>query len=119
MDFNKLYKDIMNLDKKIRFLTILDYQGRLIRGGQRDGVSNYLSPDAEKQSLRHAIESWHLRTKFSNSIGEGKYAMAEYEKIKRITMPLDKNHILYMTTEVDCDHTRLIDKIMRLKSKLS
>ncbi len=119
MDFNKLYEDIMNTDPKIRFVSILDYDGRPMRGGQREGISNYLSPDAEKKSIRHAIESWQLRSQFSNSIGEGKYAIVEYEKIKRITIPLDKNHLIYMTTEVDADHSMIIDKILELKKFFS
>jgi hypothetical protein len=31
--------------------------------------------------------------------GKGRYAMAETEKIKRITFPLEGNHLLLVTTE--------------------
>jgi len=114
LDYDKLYEDIIRMDSKIRFVTIIDNEGRLMRGGQREGISNYLSPDSEKQSLRHAIESWQLRSKFSNAIGKGKYAFAEYEKIKRITIPLDEKHLLYMTTEVDVDHNKIINEIIKM-----
>ena len=40
--------------------------------------------------------------------------LAEYEKIKRITMPMGDNHILYVTTEVKADHSSLIDGIRKL-----
>jgi hypothetical protein len=40
--------------------------------------------------------------------------LAEYEKIKRITMPLGDNHVLYMTTEVASDHARIMDKVRTL-----
>ena len=46
---------------------------------------------------------------------KGKYVLAEYEKIKRITIPLNYKHLLYMTTEVECDHSRLIDRIQSLE----
>ena len=46
-------------------------------------------------------------------IGKGKYVVAEYEKIKRITMPLDDNHILYVTTEVNADHDKIIKSVMK------
>ena len=40
--------------------------------------------------------------------------MAEYEKVKRITIPLDDNsHLLLVTTEVDADHNRIIDKVLK------
>jgi hypothetical protein len=40
--------------------------------------------------------------------------LAEYEKIKRITMPLGDDHVLYITTEVDSDHAGIIDKVRKL-----
>jgi hypothetical protein len=50
-------------------------------------------------------------------IGKGKYVLAEYEKIKRITMPLGDNHLLYVTTEIESDHSALINKIRNLSLK--
>lgn len=115
MDYKHIYENIMGLDPEIRFVTIVDTEGRLMYGGQREGISNYLTPSEERESIRHAIEAWKLRTKFSGSIGAGKYAMAEYEKIKRITIPLDEKHIIYMTTEVQVNHLALIGKILQMK----
>ena len=40
--------------------------------------------------------------------------MAEYEKIKRITFPLENDHLLLATTEVDGDHNNIIDKVLKL-----
>jgi len=40
--------------------------------------------------------------------------MAEYEKIKRITAPLDNDHLLLVTTEVDADHQNVIAKVLKL-----
>jgi hypothetical protein len=41
--------------------------------------------------------------------------LAEYEKVKRITMPLGENHLLYITTEVECNHSTLINMIRNLE----
>jgi hypothetical protein len=43
--------------------------------------------------------------------GKGKYILAEYEKIKRITMPLSDNHLLYVTTEPEADHMSIIRNV--------
>jgi hypothetical protein len=61
-----------------------------------------------------AINAWKTRSKLAPKIGNGKYVLAEYEKIKRITMPLDNDHLLYITTEVECDALDLIDKIRKM-----
>ena len=46
--------------------------------------------------------------------------MAEYEKVKRITIPLEDNsHLLLITTEVNADHDRIINKVLRLVQHLS
>jgi len=47
----KFYNSIMNLDDKIRFITIIDKSGVIIFGGQREGVENYLSEEAQKNQL--------------------------------------------------------------------
>lgn len=112
--YHKIYQEIQNLDPKIRFVTIIDYQGRLLFGGQKEGITNYLKPDFQKESLRHAMDAWKLRDKFTDFIGKGKYALVVYEKIKRITIPLESDKIIYLTTEPEVDHDRLIKNIMKI-----
>ena len=48
-------------------------------------------------------------------IGKGHYVLAEYDKIKRITMPLGE-HLLYITTDVEADHSRILDGIRKIES---
>ena len=38
--------------------------------------------------------------------------MAEYEKVKRITIPLENNNLLLITVEVEADHTNIINQIL-------
>jgi hypothetical protein len=45
--------------------------------------------------------------------------MAEYEKIKRITIPLENNHLLLITTEVDADHGKIVDDTLKFIQHLS
>ncbi len=73
-----------------------------------------MTAEESKQSLELAVNSWKLRSDLEPKIGKGKYVLAEYEKIKRITMPVpgdSDNHLLYITTEVEADHSRLIRMI--------
>lgn len=81
----------------------------------RQGVKNLLSPQESKKSLELAVNAWKTRSELAPKIGKGKYVLAEYEKIKRVTMPLGDRHLLYVTTEVDSDHSGVISKITRLK----
>jgi len=114
MDFGKLCKDILALDSKIRFAGVCDDSGEIKHGGQREGVTNLLSPDETKRSNLQAMARWALRNSLSPKIGKGKYAMSEYQKIKRITFPFEETHLLLVTTEVDVDHNRIIREILTL-----
>jgi hypothetical protein len=114
MNYDKLCKDILNLDRNVRFAGVCDDTGEIKYGGQRDGVTNLLSTDETKRSNLQALARWGLRNSLASKIGKGKYAMAEYEKIKRITFPLENHHLLLITTEVGADHTKIIDSALQL-----
>jgi hypothetical protein len=114
MDYERLCKDILNLDPKVRFAGICDETGEIKYGGQREGVKNLLSPEETKKSNLQALARWGLRNALAPKIGKGRYSMAEYEKIKRITAPLENYHLLLVTTEVEAEHGRIIDNILQL-----
>jgi hypothetical protein len=81
----------------------------------REGVKNLLNPEESQKSLELALNAWRVRSELANKIGKGKYTLTEYEKIKRITMPLGDKHLLYVTTEVDADHSNVIRGVTKMK----
>src|SRR5207344_2613728 len=113
MNYQKTHSDIMKLDPKIRMVTICDSSGKILFSDHRPGVTNLLTPDESKKSLEMAVNAWKTRSQLADKIGKGHYVLAEYDKIKRITMPLDDNHILYVTTEVNADHDKIIKSVMK------
>ena len=114
MIFDKFYEEIMNIEPTIRYAAIQNTQGEIICGGIREGVSKYLSDDEIKMMHHYASQRWNTRKKIAHKIGNAKYAMAEYDKIKRLTFPIDENHLLMMTTEINSDHSKIITKILEL-----
>src|SRR6478672_11496208 len=117
MDYAKLCREISDLDPTIRFAGVCDDTGEIKYGGQRDGVNNILSSEETKKSNLQAMARWGLRNSLSPKVGRGKYAMAEYEKIKRVTFPLDPDHLLLVTTEVDAEHMSIIDRVLKQLSE--
>ncbi len=118
MDYDQLCKFILDMDPKIRFAGICDESGEIIYGGQRSSVKNLLTSEESKRSLQQAWARWRLRNELAHKIGRCKYAMAEYEKIKRITIAIDESHLLLVTTDVSADHTRIINEILKMKDRL-
>jgi hypothetical protein len=116
-DYKRIYEQIMNLDPNIRLITICDINGKIMYSDYREGTENLLSPEESKKSLKLAIDAWKTRGSLAPKIGRGKYVLAEYDKVKRITIPLGKNHLLYVTTEVQADHDSIIRKVLELPAQ--
>jgi len=114
MDYQHIHQSIMNLDPNIRLVTICDTNGNIKFSDHKAGVKNLLSPEESKRSLEMGINAWKERSKLAPKIGKGKYVLAEYEKIKRITMPFGDDHLLYITTEVAADHSRIINGVRQI-----
>ena len=115
IDFGRICNDIMCLDPNIRMVTICGLNGIIMYSQHREGVRNLLSREESKKSLVLAINAWKIRNELANKIGKGKYVLAEYEKIKRITMPLGDKHLLYVTAEVEADHSKVIHGITKMR----
>jgi hypothetical protein len=112
------YADIINIDRNIRLVTICDSDGNIMYSRHRQGVQNLLTPEESKKSLELAMNAWKLRSQLSHKIGKGMYVLAEYEKIKRITMPFGNDLLLYVTTEVEANHSNILDRILKLEAGL-
>jgi len=115
MDYDGLCKEILNTNTKVRFAGVCDTTGKIKHGGQREGVKNLLSPEESQQSLQQAVARWGFRDSLAPKIGKGQYSMTEYEKIKRITVPMDETHLLLVTTEIDVDHAKIIEIVRKLR----
>ncbi len=112
--YDELYESILILDPKMRFVAILNLQGKLVHKGHRREIQSYLNSLDQMTSVQHALESWHLRSQYVEQIGLTKYAMAIYEKIRRYTVPIGQTHLLYITTEPDISHEMFMQDVLKL-----
>ena len=114
LDFDKLYADVMKIDSTIRYAVIQNNTGEKICGGFRDNINPILNDDELKMMHYYASQRWQTRKNIEHKLGNTKYAMAEYDKLKRITFPINKKYMLLLTTEIDTDHANVIDKVLEL-----
>ena len=114
LDFDKLYADVMKIDSAIRYAVIQNNTGEKICGGFRDNINPILNDDELKMMHYYASQRWETRKNIEHKLGNTKYAMAEYDKLKRITFPINKKYMLLLTTEIDADHANVIDKVLKL-----
>ena len=109
----KLLNMLMEFNPLVRFTAVFSKDGDIEWSSQRDNVTNIIPIEETKASVKRAAESWNARGKLSlNDTGAGMYTITAYEKIKRITIPLEDDHILFISTDNvpkgDKDYGRLV-----------
>jgi len=110
-----LIEKVLKISPDIRFATVCNMFGEVKYSEHRSNAKNLLTQRESLKSLESAARAWSLRNEFALKIGKGEFVIAQYGKIKRIVIPLDKDHLLYMTTTKNADHTKIVKKATKLK----
>ncbi len=110
----KLLDMLMDFSPLVRFSAVCSKDGKIEWSSQRKDVTNIIPIEKTKASILRAVESWKAREELSeNGTGRGMYTITAYEKIKRITIPLDDDHILFISTDNtpkgDKDYGKLVE----------
>lgn len=89
----------MDFNSDIRFAAVCNKDGEILWNSKRNNVRNIVPLGDTKKTLQRAASAWNERSKITNLVGKGLYVIAAYEKIKRITIPLDNKHILFISID--------------------
>jgi hypothetical protein len=114
IDYGKFFEEIMKLDQNIRFVATYDGQ---FNAKFREGVHGYFNDDEIKSFLSKAQKRWDSRKQMSLKVGDPKFAMAQYDKVIRITIPLDNDGVILVTSEIDIDISKLVAGIIEIRNK--
>lgn len=97
--YEKLLNMLMDFNSDIRFAAICNKNGEILWNSKRNNVKNFVSMADTKKTLERALSAWDERQKITDMVGRGLYVIAAYEKIKRITIPLNDKHILFISVD--------------------
>ena len=109
----------MGIDSAIRYAAIQNTSGEKMFGDFKEGITPILNDEELKMMHYYASQRWQTRKNIEHKLGNTRYAMAEYDKLKRISFPIDKKYLLMLTTEVNANHTEIIDKTLKLLQDIS
>ena len=115
MQYEKICDEILECDKKIRYVGIYDY-GEL-HDKMRPGLTSYLTREETETSLSQAVYRWATRKKTTEKIGKPVFALAKYEKIFRITIPITGASLILISTELDVDINEITNKVTKVCKK--
>ena len=122
IDYEFLYvftKEVLKLQKSIRWVGITNKFGVLLNIEKREGVKLLLTDEENEEYAANTISRQKTRTKFEPKIGKLLYAFGKYQKLNRATIPINNSYFLLITLDVDeKDFNRIImDKVIPLVEK--
>ena len=115
MNVDTLAAKILKSSKSIRYVTIASLNGKVLISEHRKSVKTALSKSESRASLMMAARSWKQRKSLAKKIGRCKYVIAEYDRVKRITLPAGKNHLIYITTDPKANVSSLIKRVRKYR----
>ena len=110
-----LVEKALKISPEIQFATVCNMLGVVKYRDHKSNAKNLLSQSERIKSIESATRAWSLRNEFASKIGKGEFVIAQYGKIKRIVIPLDDDHLLYLTTTKNADHNKITSEAIKLK----
>ena len=110
-----LVEKALKISPDIRFATVCNMLGEVKYSEHRKNAKNLLTHRESLKSIESATRAWSVRNEFASKIGKGEFVIAQYGKIARIVIPMGNNHLLYMTTSKNADHSKIAKKATKLK----
>jgi len=112
--WDSLCDEILEIDGSVRFAGVCNDAGQLIHYVYRKGINPLISQkEAEWSAFLSAFRN-QTRILFQHKLGKLLYSAATYEKVKRITVYLNKDYLLLVSTESSQDESYVMSKIFEL-----
>ena len=115
MKCETLVDKILDASHFVRFAAIFDMTGSIKASKERKGLTKMLSSEETGKWASVAAAAWKNREHLYPMIGEGQYVLAVYKNLKRITMPVGKNHLIYVTFDNDGGQEDIIRAVLNQK----
>jgi hypothetical protein len=102
-------KNMLDLDDKMRFAGVMEKSGHLYAGCTKEGFEEYLKGKDQEISFSQIAHIVEMRKTFSSDLGDLKYIVYTYDKVKIFSLPL-MDHIVVLSTEGSANPENIIEK---------
>ena len=119
-ELDSLIKKIGKLHKKIRFVAIINKNGKILKAEMRDEVPSLLKTQNEEKFCQDVTLRRKMREEFDKTLGKVRFVNVERENISQIVM-YAKTKSLFVTVEPEIsvnDKTKIISKIKKITVNL-
>ena len=119
-ELDLLIKKIGKLHKMIRFVAIINKNGKIVKSEMRDEVPSLLKTKNEEKFCQDVSVRRKMREEFDKTLGKVRFVNVERENISQIVM-YAKTKSLFVTVEPEIsinDKTKIISQIKKITSNL-
>ena len=96
--FEKMCKKIFKFNRKIRYVAVLDKNGRIISGGMRRGIKALEPKEEELRLMAHIVSESSTRETWDLYFGKTLYTIIKREDVTLMVFPQNKR-IVFITAE--------------------
>ena len=108
---------ILTMDRKIRFVEIIFKNKKYSK--TRKGLKSILTSPETEVSIADSLLRWETRKKLAHKLGQPLYAFAEYEKVKRLTIPINHEGLILVSLDSFGFHEVILKEIIEIKEGIS
>jgi len=119
-ELDSVIQKIGKLHKKIRFVAIINKNGKILKTEMRDEVPSLLKTKNEEKFYQDVTIRRKMREEFDKSLGKVRFVNVERENISQIVM-YAKTKSLFVTVEPEIsikDKTQIISQLKKLMANL-
>lgn len=117
MNYDEICNALLGKNENIRFVGVLGRNGDLVAGGHNPTVEKLLTPEEVKMSLYYAAKRWETRRNMSHRVGNTKYSITEYDKVKQISIPISDTELLLISAETKMNFKEILDSVNKILGK--
>jgi hypothetical protein len=117
VNHDEICNTLLKINNAIRFVGVLGRNGDLVAGGHNTSVEQLLTSDEVKMSLHYAAKRWETRRNMSHRVGNAKYSITEYDKVKQISIPLSDTELLLISTDTKIDFKEILESVNKALGK--
>jgi len=119
-ELDSVIQKIGKLHKKIRFVAIINKNGKILKNEMRDEIPSLLKTKNEEKFCQDVTMRRKMREEFDKSLGKVRFVNVERENISQIVM-YAKTKSLFVTVEPEIsikDKTKIISQIKKITGNL-
>ena len=117
-DLLDIVEDIIDLDPKMRFASIIDLKGNILEAIMKSGKTSLKTQKEEEHFCRQVALRRKMRHEFDRHLGKVRYVHVEREKVTQLVI-YAKRKTIYFTVEPELSINKKLRLIMKIKKMTS